>query len=84
MLVFDALVRGRVTESSRGLTVLVPRGRCKVATHEGFVSLSWTTETGDTESVVLTGQRFEEHLQAGAILVVDAAQICTSLDVRAS
>ena len=41
MLAFDALVRGRVTESSQGVAVVVPRGRCKVETHEGIVSLSW-------------------------------------------
>jgi len=34
------------------------------------------------EIVVLTAQRFEEHLEAGAILIVDAAQICQTLDVR--
>jgi hypothetical protein len=84
MLAFDALVRGRVTESSQGMAVVVPRGRCKVETHDGIgiVSLSWTTETGGAESVVLTAQRFEEHLEAGAILIVNAAQICRSLDVR--
>lgn len=82
MLIFDALVRGRVTESSQGVDVLVPRGRCKVETHEGFVSLSWNTDNGGTEGVVVTGLRFEEHLEAGAILIVNAAQICTALEVR--
>ena len=82
MLAFDALVRGRVTESSQGVAVVVPRGRCKVETHEGIVSLSWINRIGGTQSVVLTAQRFEEHLEAGAILIVDAAQICQTLDVR--
>ena len=82
MLTFDGLVRGLVTESSHGVAVVVPRGRCKVETHEGIVSLSWITRTGGTQSVVLTAQRFEEHLEAGAILIVDAAQICQTLDVR--
>lgn len=84
MLVFDALVRGRVTAGSEGPAVLVPRGRCRVQTHEGIVSVSWTADTGRTESVVMTGPRFEEHLEAGAILILDAAQVCTALDVRGS
>ena len=82
MLVFDALVRGRVSVISSETALVVPRGRRKVETHEGIVSLTWTTETGDAESVVLTAQRFEEHLEAGAILIVNAAQVCQTLDVR--
>lgn len=82
MLAFDALVRGRVIVNSRGIAVVVPRGRCKVETHEGIVSLSWTTDDAHTESTILTGPGFEKHLESGAILIVDAAQVCNAMDVR--
>lgn len=75
MLSFDALVRGRVKlEEGPGVSARVPPGRCTVQAHEGIVSLSWT-ENGEERSATLSAQQFEEYLDAGAILIVDAAQL---------
>lgn len=73
---FDALVRTRLTETVDDLPVSVPRGRCRVQTERGEMSLSWHDEGGHSYSVVMAAERFERHLEAGAILIVDAAQIC--------
>ena len=46
MLVFDALVRGRVMyEVADGPPERIPMGRCRVETHEGFVSLTSVSYT---------------------------------------
>lgn len=75
MLAFDVLVRGRVTyEALDGAPARVPRGHCRVETHEGFVSLLWIDDVG-AHSATLTAERFEEHLEGGAVLVLDAAQL---------
>lgn len=75
MLVFDALVRGRVTyEVADGPPIRVPQGHCRVQAHEGFVSLSWSEDKW-TNSATLTAERFWEYLDSGAILVLDAAQL---------
>ena len=75
MMAFDALVRGHVThEVADGPPARIPMGRCKVETHEGFVSLSWS-DTHWTHSATLSTERFEDCLEAGAILILDAAQI---------
>ena len=75
MLAFDALVRGRVTyEVADGPPTRIPVGRCKVEAHEGFVSLSWS-DAQWTHSATLSSERFETYLEAGAILILDAAQI---------
>ena len=73
---FDALVRARLTETMDDLPVSVPRGRCRVKTQQGGMSLSWHDEGGHSYSVVMAAGQFERHLEAGAILIVDAAQIC--------
>jgi len=39
------------------------------------MSLSWHDEGGTPYSVMIAAERFERHLEAGAILIVDAAQI---------
>ena len=72
---FDALVRTRLTETVDDLPVSVPRGRCRVQTDQGGMSLSWHDEGGTPYSVMIAAERFERHLEAGAILIVDAAQI---------
>ena len=73
---FDALVRARLTETVDDLPVSVPRGRCRVQTDQGGMSLSWHDEGGSSYSVMMAAERFERHLEAGAIQIVDAAQIC--------
>jgi hypothetical protein len=39
------------------------------------MSLSWHDEGGTSYSVMMAAERFERHLETGAILIVDAAQI---------
>lgn len=73
---FDALVRTRLTETVDDLPVSVPRGRCRVHTDPAGMSLSWHDEGGASYSVMMAAEQFERHLEAGAILIVDAAQIC--------
>ena len=73
---FDALVRARLTETVDELPVSVPRGRCRVKTERDGMSLSWHDEGGSSYSVMIAAERFERHLEAGTILIVDAAQIC--------
>ena len=76
MVKFDALVRGRLTEAAEdGMTVAVPRRRCEVEAHEGVVTLRCLSEAGIAQSVQLSADRFEAYLEAGAILILDAAQI---------
>lgn len=75
MVKFDVLVCGRLKESTDGVAFVVPRGHCRVQAHEGFVSLAWATETGGSQSATITAHRFAEHLEAGAIVIVDAAQL---------
>lgn len=77
MLAFDCLVRGRLIESVDRVPTAVPRGRCKVEVHEGFVSLRWATENGAVGSVVMKADRLEAYLEAGALLIVDPAQLCS-------
>jgi len=77
MVAFDGLVRGRLTEAVGGVPVVVPRGRCWVEIHEGIVSLSWTADNGKAGSVLLQAHRLEEYLEAGAILIIDPAQLCS-------
>lgn len=75
MLAFDVLVRGRVTyEVAGGGSARIPQGRCRVEAHEGFVSLAWA-DGAWRHSASLTAQRFEDYLEAGAILVLDPAQL---------
>lgn len=75
MVKFDVLVRGRLSESVHGLFLVVPRGHCAVEAHEAVVSLAWRTQEGVAHSVTLSAERFEQHLEAGIILIVDAGQI---------
>lgn len=79
MLAFDVLVRGRLTETVDGLPVQVQRGRCRARAQQGGMSLLWYDEVGGSHSIVMASERFERHLEAGAILIVDAAQICDAL-----
>ena len=74
MLAFDALVRGRVTYEVAGPPVRIPQGHCRVQPHEGFVSLMWSEDEW-THSATLTAARFEESLEAGAVVVLDAVQL---------
>jgi hypothetical protein len=55
-------------------TIRVPMGRCKVEAHERFASLSGS-DTHWTHSATLSTERFEDGLEAGAILILDAAHI---------
>ncbi|WP_428422486.1 hypothetical protein [Methylibium sp.] len=72
MLSFDALVQGRVTyEGAQGPPSRIPLGWCTAQAHEGFVSLSWT-EGGEERAAVLSVQQFEDHLEAGSIVIVEA------------
>ena len=75
MVNFEVLVCGRLKEVADGGLVVVPRGHCRVQAHEGFVSLAWLTEGGGAHSVTMSSHRFAEHLEAGAIVIVDAAQL---------
>ena len=75
MIKFDVLICGRLKETADGTAVVVPRGHCQVQAHEGFVSLAWLTETGCSQSATIPAHRFAEHLEAGAIVIVDAAQL---------
>lgn len=74
MVEFDVLICGRLKETAEGEHVVVPRGHCRVQAHEGFVSLAWLAETGNASATV-PARRFAEHLEAGAIVIVDAAQL---------
>jgi len=75
MTAFDALVRGHVTyDVADGPPARIPTGHCKVEAHEGFVGLSWS-DTDWTHRATLSTERFEDYLEAGAILILDAAQI---------
>ena len=75
MLAFDALVRGRVIyDAADGAPDRVPEGHCRVEAHEGFVSLAWVEEEG-TRSATLSAEQFEDYLEAGAIIVLDASQL---------
>lgn len=75
MVSFDALVRGRVVyEDSDKSLKRVPPGRCTVEAFEGFVGLSWS-EGSFQRTAVLTAQTFASCLDAGAILIVDSAQL---------
>jgi hypothetical protein len=77
---FDVLVQTRLTETVDGLPVLVQRGRCRAQATHGGMSLRSHDETGQSHSIIIAKERFERHLVAGAIVIVDAAQICTALD----
>jgi hypothetical protein len=61
-------------EVAIGPPVRIPTGRCKVEAHEGFVSLSWSGSRW-THSATLSTERFDNCLEAGASLILDAAQI---------
>jgi hypothetical protein len=75
MLAFDALVRGRVTyEVAGGPPARIPTGHCRVEAHEGFVCVSWLHEDC-TCSATMRSRQFEQWLVAGAVVVLDAAQI---------
>ena len=78
MLVIDALVRGRVPyEVADGPSVApIPQGLCRVQAHEGFVSLLWSEDQW-THSATLAAERFEEWLEAGTVVVLNAAQSAT-------
>ena len=77
MLAFDALVRGRVTYGVLdGHPARIPPGRCRVETHEGFVSLTWTDKVW-TRSTTMSPVRFAEWLGTGAVVVVNAGQLAT-------
>ena len=75
MVKFDVLICGRLKETTEGASVVVPRGHCQVQAHEGFVSLAWLTESGTSQSATIPARRFAEHLEAGTIVIVDAAQL---------
>lgn len=75
MVEFDVLIRGRLKESTDGMSVVVPRGHCRVQAHDGFVNLAWPTAGGNSESATVPARRFAEHLEAGAIVIVDAGQL---------
>ena len=75
MLAFDALVRGTLTEPAGNVPVVVPRGHCKVEAHDGVVSLLWEADDGEAHCVTLAAGRFERHLDSGAIVILDAAQL---------
>lgn len=75
MMAFDVLVRGRVAyEAGCGATARIPMGHCRVAAHKTFVSVEWRHERG-ASSTIVTSAEFEEWLQSGAVMVLDAAQL---------
>jgi len=80
MLAFDVLVQARLTETVGGVPVPVQRGRCRAQARHGGMSLRWQDETGHSHSIIIATERFERHLVAGAIVIVDAAQISAALD----
>ena len=75
MLAFDALVRGPVTyEVAGGPPARIPTGHCRVEAHEGVVSVSWHQEDR-RRSATMRASQFEQCLVAGAVVVLDAAQL---------
>jgi hypothetical protein len=75
MLAFDALVRRPVdVDVAEGRPAPVPAGHCRVEAHHEFVCLEWS-DGRQTHSATVTTHRFEAYLKAGAILVLDAAQL---------
>jgi hypothetical protein len=76
MLSFKARITGRLAAEADGLPVVVPRGCCDVRSYGGMVSLSWAAQDGVPHTVVLAADRFEEHLEAGAVALVDPAELC--------
>ena len=83
MLAFGARVGGRLTATMDGTPVLVPRGHCEVQVHQGIVRVTWITEAGDACCTVLGAERFEQHIEAGAIVIVDPEAVCNRLKVQA-
>ena len=75
MVKFDVLICVRLKETADGAPVVVPRGHCQVQAHEGLVSLAWCTEAEGPRSAMMGSRRFARHLEAGAIVIVDAAQL---------
>lgn len=84
MLAFSARVGGHLTALRDGVPVLVPRGSCEVQTGRDIVRMLWTTEEGDACSVVLGAERFEQHIEAGAIVIVDPVAVCNRLKGQAA
>lgn len=72
MRAFDALVQGRLNFAGPdGVPLRIPRGRCTIEAHVGYASVSWT-DGGLERTVVIAARQFEEHLESGAVLIVDA------------
>jgi len=76
MLSFKARVTGRLAAEANGWPIVVPRGHCDVRSHAGVVSLSWAGGDGVARSIVLAAPRFEEHLEAGAVVIADPVELC--------
>jgi hypothetical protein len=81
MFAFDVLVRARLTETVDGLPVSVQRGRCRAQLGPAGMSLRWHDETGHGHRILIANERFERHLEAGAIVIVDAAQISADIEL---
>lgn len=75
MVRFDALVQQCVKgEGEQGGEERIPRGHCRVQSRQGFVSVSWHEDERERHAL-LSASRFERCLEAGTIVIVDAAQI---------
>lgn len=84
MLAFSARVGGHLTAMMDGGAVLVPRGHCDVRTHKDIVRIVWTNEERDACSAVLSAERFEQHIEAGAIQIDAPVTVCNRLKAQSS
>jgi hypothetical protein len=66
-----------------GTPVLVPRGHCEVQILQDIVRVTWITEAGDACCAALGAERFEQHIEAGAIVMVDPEAVCNRLKNQA-
>ena len=71
MFTYDALVCGRLTAVVEG-------------PGEDIVSLRWTDDLGGPCTVTLGADRFQRHIEAGLIVIVDPAEVCNRLMVQAA
>jgi hypothetical protein len=71
MLTYEARVCGR-------LTAVVERPG------EDIVRLGWTDDLGGPCTATLGADRFERHVESGAIVIVDPEGVCHRLRVQAA
>jgi hypothetical protein len=78
MMSFKAVVQGKLTETVDGVPVVVPRGHCSVCALQGVVSLSWNDDSSGSSSVVLSAEKFERYLDAGAVVITERWHLTTA------